>query len=121
MPRRADTPSAKAEPSTGSSRKSHRESHKRASIEAEIAAADKQVAKRRAQLEAAIGERAALVAKLARLELADDGKGPMAYCLKERLQVRIGGAHAVVLANGRPAIAGACPSCGSKLVRIGAG
>jgi hypothetical protein len=45
----------------------------------------------------------------------------MAYCIKDRRQVEIGGAHAVVLANGRPAIAGLCPSCGSKVMRLGAG
>jgi hypothetical protein len=29
------------------------------------------------------------------------------------------GAHSVTLANGRPATAGTCPSCGSRLVQIG--
>ena len=93
---------------------------KRVSIEAAIGATDQKVAKRRAQLASAVGKRAALSAKLARLDVSDDAAGPTAYCIKERRQVQIGGAHALVLANGRSAIAGTCPSCGSKLVRIGA-
>ena len=103
------------------SRRTQRESaRKRRSIEAAIGATDRVVAKRRAQLEAAVGKRAALSAKLARLDVSDDLAGPVAYCIKERRRVQIGGPHAIVLANGRPAIAGTCPSCGSKLVRIGA-
>ena len=110
------------EPSGRLSKKARRASaRKRASIEARLASADKLIAKRRSQLESATGGRASLTAKLARLSVADAGdSGPVAYCLKEKRQMAMGGAHAVVLSNGRPAIAGICPSCGSKLVRIGA-
>jgi septal ring factor EnvC (AmiA/AmiB activator) len=90
-----------------------------ASIEAKIASTDKLVEKRRAQLASASARRAALTAKLARLSAAGEAPGPDAYCLKERRQVSMVGAHAVTLANGRPATAGTCPSCGSRLVRIG--
>ena len=45
----------------------------------------------------------------------------MAYCIKDRQRVSIVAARRVVLANGRPAVAGLCPSCGSKVVRLGAG
>lgn len=105
---------------TASKRSQRTSARKRQSIEAAIGATDRVVAKRRAQLEAAMGKRAELSAKLARLDVPDGLAGPVAYCIKERRRVQIGGAHAIVLANGRPAIAGTCPSCGSKLVRIGA-
>jgi len=120
MPSRTATEPATSEASTRSSKKSHRASEKkRAAIEAEIASTDKLVAKRRAQLESAIADRASLTAKLARLTAESSEPGPMAYCLREKAQFAMIDAHAVTLANGRPAIAGACSSCGSRLVRIG--
>jgi hypothetical protein len=45
----------------------------------------------------------------------------LAYCLKDRRQVVIGGAQPVVLSSGRHAVTGTCPSCGSKVVRLSAG
>src|SRR5690242_11582585 len=92
---------------------------KRAAIEAKIASADKLVARRRTQLEAALADRAALTARLARLAAQEGEPGPLAYCLREKRQFAMVEAHAVTLANGRPAIAGTCSSCGSRLVRIG--
>src|SRR5262245_62083537 len=107
--------------SDGTSKKGRRASEKkRAAIEAEIASTDQLVAKRRTQLEAAIAERAALTARLARLTAESAELGPMAYCLREKAQFAMIEAHAVTLANGRTAIAGACSSCGARLVRMGA-
>ncbi|HEV8401493.1 MAG TPA: DUF5679 domain-containing protein [Candidatus Limnocylindrales bacterium] len=95
---------------------------RRAVIEAKLALADKLIEKRRTQLSSASARRSSIAAKLARLLVpADETKPSMAYCIRDRRQVEIGGAHAVVLANGRPAIAGLCPSCGSKVMRLGAG
>jgi DNA-directed RNA polymerase subunit RPC12/RpoP len=41
------------------------------------------------------------------------------YCLKCRAKVEIKNPKAVTLKNGRPAMQGVCPKCGSKVFRIG--
>ncbi len=46
---------------------------------------------------------------------------PQAYCVKCRKKVEIRGAKQVTLKNKRPAISGTCPSCGTKVFRIGKG
>ena len=117
------SPTAVSSPTVPSTRPTKKErqatARKRASIEAQIASTDKLVEKRRAQLASASAHRAALTARLARLSAAGEAPGPAAYCLKERRRVLMVGAHSVTLANRRPATAGTCPSCGSRLVRIG--
>jgi hypothetical protein len=113
---------AAVERSHRSKRADRRAARRRTAIEAKLASADQLIEKRRAQLRSASARRASIAAKLARLlPPAEDTSPSMAYCIKDRRQVEIGGAHAVVLANGRPAIAGLCPSCGSKVMRLGAG
>ncbi len=42
-----------------------------------------------------------------------------AYCMKCRQKREIKNARSVVLKNGRPAIQGVCPVCGTKIFRIG--
>ena len=125
MPSRTSAPptvaATEAASSDGTGKKARRASQKkRAVIEAEIASADKLIAKRRTQLQAATAERAALTARLARLTAESSELGPMAYCLREKAQFAMIEARAVTLANGRPAISGACSSCGARLVRMGA-
>jgi DNA-directed RNA polymerase subunit RPC12/RpoP len=44
-----------------------------------------------------------------------------AYCMKCRKKVEVKNPQAVTLKNGRPATQGACPSCGTKVFRIGKG
>jgi RNase P subunit RPR2 len=44
-----------------------------------------------------------------------------AYCLKCRTQREIRNPQRVTLKNGRPATQGTCPSCGTKMYRIGKG
>ena len=120
MADRTAAPPASTDPAAPRSKKERRATaRKLAALEAEIASTDKLLAKRRAQLAWATARRATLIAKLARLSAKDEIPGPSAYCLRERLHVAMSGAQAVTLANGRPAIAGTCPSCGAKLVRIG--
>jgi hypothetical protein len=46
--------------------------------------------------------------------------GPMAYCLRDKARVAMVAPKAVVLAGGRKGVAGTCPKCGAKLVRLGA-
>jgi hypothetical protein len=49
------------------------------------------------------------------------GRPPMpeGYCVKERKKVEIKDAKQVTMKNGRPAIQGTCPDCGTKIFKIG--
>jgi len=120
MPTAIEAPQPQTETAMRRSKKSRqRAERKRAAIAAKLAFTDKLVTKRRTQLASASERRASLAARLARLStIQGEATGLTAYCLKDRRQVTIGEAHAVVLANGRPAVAGTCTACGSKLVRI---
>ncbi|HLF09040.1 MAG TPA: DUF5679 domain-containing protein [Dehalococcoidia bacterium] len=42
-----------------------------------------------------------------------------AYCVKDRKTVEISNPVQVTLKNGRPAVQGTCPNCGTKVFRIG--
>lgn len=42
-----------------------------------------------------------------------------AYCFKCRKKVAIKNPKAVTLKNGKPATSGVCPTCGTKVFRIG--
>jgi len=44
---------------------------------------------------------------------------PQAYCMKCRRKVEIRNARPTILKNKRPAVQGVCPSCGTKVFRIG--
>jgi hypothetical protein len=41
------------------------------------------------------------------------------YCVKERKKVEIKDPKQVTMKNGRPAIQGFCPDCGTKIFKIG--
>lgn len=41
------------------------------------------------------------------------------YCVKERKKVEIKGPEQITMKNGRPAIQGTCPDCGTKIFKIG--
>ena len=41
------------------------------------------------------------------------------YCVKERKKVWIQGAVQTTMKNGRPAIRGECPDCGTKIFKFG--
>jgi hypothetical protein len=41
------------------------------------------------------------------------------YCVKERKKVEIKDPKQVTMKNGRPAIQGICPDCGTKIFKIG--
>jgi hypothetical protein len=56
--------------------------------------------------------------------LADSGserrpKMAEGYCVKERKKVEIQDPKQVTMKNGRPAIQGVCPDCGTKIFKIG--
>jgi hypothetical protein len=44
---------------------------------------------------------------------------PEGYCVKERKKVEIQNPQQVTMKNGRPAIQGVCPDCGTKIFKIG--
>jgi len=41
------------------------------------------------------------------------------YCLKDKKKVKIKDPMAMQMKNGRPAISGDCPDCGTKIYKIG--
>jgi hypothetical protein len=41
------------------------------------------------------------------------------YCVKERKSVEVANPEAVTMKNGRPAMKAVCPSCGTKMFKIG--
>ena len=43
------------------------------------------------------------------------------YCLKCKKKVEIKNPQQITMKNGRPATEGACPVCGTKIFKIGAG
>ncbi len=79
-----------------------------------LADAEKLVAKRTAQLVAATNERDEAAVRLA--EVA--GYSVEGYCLREKIRVTIRDATPIVLANGHRALAGTCPGCGARVVRM---
>jgi len=43
-----------------------------------------------------------------------------AYCVKCKAKKTMKDAKEIKMKNGRPAVTGACPTCGTKMFRIGA-
>jgi hypothetical protein len=66
-----------------------------------------------------------LESRLAGVPEPADGIQPLAvdwlvegYCVKDRRRVEMINPHPVTMVNGRPAIAGVCPHCGTKMYKI---
>jgi hypothetical protein len=51
--------------------------------------------------------------------VTEEGSMPEGYCVKERKKVEIKDPQQVTMKNGRPAIQGTCPDCGTKIFKIG--
>jgi NAD-dependent SIR2 family protein deacetylase len=47
------------------------------------------------------------------------GKLMQAYCMKCRAKKEMKDAKSITMKNGKPATQGVCPSCGTKMFRIG--
>ncbi|GFP23526.1 hypothetical protein HKBW3S42_00309 [Candidatus Hakubella thermalkaliphila] len=43
-----------------------------------------------------------------------------AYCVKCRAKKEMVNPKEIVMKNGKPAVSGTCPSCGTKMFKIGA-
>ncbi len=99
---------------------------RRRHFERQLARVRETEAKRQRQLGRARARRAVLedrVKALRSTEQADaiePGQdlaiGQQAFCMREKRKVAIAGATAIVLKNGRAAVAGTCPSCGARVV-----
>jgi len=48
------------------------------------------------------------------------GKLMQAYCVKCKAKKEMKNAKAITMKNGKPANQGTCPTCGTKMFRIGA-
>lgn len=105
---------AKHKSDAGATDKAGRATRKETILRDRLADAEKLVAKRTAQLAAAIAERDEATIGLA----AVAGYSVEAYCLREKTRVTIRDAAPIVLSNGRSALAGTCPSCGARVVRM---
>ena len=42
-----------------------------------------------------------------------------AYCFKCKQKVDLNGAEQITMKNGKPAVRGICPTCGTKVFKIG--
>jgi hypothetical protein len=97
-------------------------------VERQLARVRDTEAKRERQLARARARRAVLEDRVTALRSTDRGDtvapeqevamGPQAFCMRERRKVVIAGATAVVLKNGRAAVAGTCPTCGTRVVTM---
>jgi len=48
-----------------------------------------------------------------------ENKMPQAYCVKCKTSIEIKNPQNVTLKNGKPAVKGVCPNCGTSVFRIG--
>ncbi len=126
MGKRARTTSGKTGSVLTARPETDRQARRRERIEKQLVVADRRVARRRAQLEAASARRAALADRLAALADADavsggpvtDSRSVQAYCVRERVRVTVRDPKPVTFANGRSALAGVCSSCGARVVSL---
>ena len=51
--------------------------------------------------------------------LTNEEGNMLAYCMKDRKMVVMKNPKSIVMKNKRPATQGVCPSCGTKVFRIG--
>jgi hypothetical protein len=43
----------------------------------------------------------------------------MAYCVKDKMKVEVQNAQQITMKNGKKALSGTCPKCGTKVFKIG--
>jgi uncharacterized Zn finger protein (UPF0148 family) len=43
----------------------------------------------------------------------------MAYCVKDKMKVEVQNPQMVTMKNGKQALSGTCPKCGTKVFKIG--
>lgn len=113
---------------------------KRARLEKKLAKAVREEARRRGQYEQAAADRTALAGQLLELtqgapvapatppgdaappagtQAASSSDAVTAFCLRQKKRVTLQNPEPVTLRNGRRALAGTCPECGARIVRMG--
>ena len=65
------------------------------------------------------GRRAVNVKMESPLHKKEGGEPMQAYCMKCRAKREMKDTKAITMKNGRPATQGVCPTCGTKMFRIG--
>ncbi len=53
------------------------------------------------------------------VNLQKEGNQMQAYCMKCKAKREMKDARSITMKNGRPATQGVCPTCGTKMFRIG--
>ena len=92
--------------------------------DADVAQHDRRATRKEAGLRDRLADAEKLVAATAErdeaaIRLAEvAGYTVEGYCLRERTRVTIRDAAPIVLANGHRALAGSCPACGARVVRM---
>lgn len=147
--RSKDKPAAGGAPSDskpGKGKAGKKVTAKRAKLEKKLAKAVREEARRRGQYEQAAADRAALAGQLLELtqgapvappvpsadvaahaDAAPPAAAPAgsptevvtAFCLRQKKRVTLQNPEPVTLRNGRRAVAGTCPECGARIVRMG--
>ena len=49
----------------------------------------------------------------------DFGPMAMAYCVKDKMKVEVQNPQTITMKNGKKALQGTCPKCGTKVFKIG--
>ena len=65
------------------------------------------------------GQRAVNIKMGGPLQNKEGGEPMQAYCMKCRAKKEMKDTKAITMKNGRPATQGVCPTCGTKMFRIG--
>lgn len=47
------------------------------------------------------------------------GHMAQAYCVKDKMKVEVQNPVQITMKNGKPALSGTCPNCGTKVFKIG--
>jgi Zn finger protein HypA/HybF involved in hydrogenase expression len=55
------------------------------------------------------------------LKAEEGGSNMQAYCMKCRAKKEMKDAKSITMKNGKPATQGVCPTCGTKMFRLGKG
>lgn len=113
---------------------------KRGRLEKKLARAVREEARRRGQYEQAAADRTALAGQLLELtqgapvapatpsgdaappaatQAGSSSEAVTAFCLRQKKRVTLQNPEPVTLRNGRRALAGTCPECGARIVRMG--
>jgi len=67
----------------------------------------------------ALTSRVAIVYRSYKVIISKGGRAVQAYCVKCRAKKEMKDPKSITMKNGKPATQGTCPTCGTKMFRIG--